>query len=118
MNVTFNSRKSLAKAFVREAASKALNDAAFDLLSKSKKLAPLDEGDLRASGNTIPSTPQSLEAVVGFDTPYAVRMHEDLTYTPQEPGTGPKYLENPANQNAKKYRQHIQSELRKANDSR
>jgi hypothetical protein len=87
-------------------------------LSKSKKLAPLDEGDLRASGNTIPSNPQSLEALVGFDTPYALRMHEDLTYNPQEPGTGPKYLENPARANQKKYIDHIANEMRQANVTR
>jgi hypothetical protein len=118
MNVTFNSRKALAKAFVRDAASRAINDSALDLMSKSKKLAPLDEGDLRASGNTIPSTPQTLEALVGFDTPYAVRMHEDLTYTPQETGTGPKYLEAPARANQKKYIDHIANEMRQVNDTK
>jgi hypothetical protein len=99
---------------LERASTKALNDAALDLLSKSVPLAPLDEGDLRRSGNVELATTNTLEARVGYATEYAVKMHEDLSYTPQEPGTGPKYLEQPARDNEKRYLDFIADALRKA----
>jgi hypothetical protein len=99
---------------VNAAGKNALDKAALDLLSKAVKLAPLDEGDLRRSGNVNPAKVSGdlIEASTGFATPYAVTMHEDLSYTPQEPETGPKYLEQPAKDNAKTYLEFIERELK------
>lgn len=40
---------------------------------------------------------------VGYGVPYAMKMHEDMSYTPKEPGTGQKFLEVPLTQNYGKY---------------
>jgi hypothetical protein len=103
------SRRVAVQQKVRAAMKQAINDSLFDLQSKSVPLAPLDEGDLRASANVNPAKEvgSNIEGTMGYDTPYAVRMHEDLTYTPSEPGTGPKFLENPANENKEAYKKHI-----------
>jgi len=39
---------------------------------------------------------ESPNAPTGY-VDYAIIMHEDLTYTPKTPGTGPKYLERTVN---------------------
>ena len=110
------SRRVEADALVTAAAKSALDKSALDLLSKAVVLAPLDEGDLRRSGNVNPAevSGNTIEAFVGFATEYAVRMHEDLSYTPQEPGTGPKYLEQPARDNERRYQDFIRDEIAKA----
>lgn len=77
-----------------------------DLESKASQLAPLDKGDLRASSFTE-MMDNNKTVKVAFTERYALVMHEDLEYTPQEPGTGPKYLTNPLKQNESKYRNAI-----------
>lgn len=91
-----------------------VNECEEDLLNLSQNLAPLDEGFLRGSGSVDPARQQGNEVTgkVGYNTEYALRMHEDF-YTPQVEGTGRKYLENPTYQNAQKYAEHIGS---KANE--
>ena len=110
------SRRLEAEALTMGAAKSALDKSALDLLSKAVQLAPLDEGDLRRSGNVNPAevNGNTIEATVGFATEYAVKMHEDLSYTPQEPGTGPKYLEQPARENERRYLDFIQEQIAKA----
>jgi hypothetical protein len=105
---------------VRGAMKKGINDCLFDLQSKSVPLAPLapapEGGDLRASANVNPAqeSGSNIEGTIGYDTPYAVRMHEDLTYTPSKPGTGPKYLEAPANENKEVYKKLIRDSVKAA----
>src|SRR2546421_63386 len=53
--------------------------------------APLDTGALRNSA-TASHDPEALTAAVSYDTPYAARQHEELTYHHRE--GGPKYLES------------------------
>ena len=45
-----------------------------------------------------------------FDTPYAVRLHENPQYNFSEPGTGGKYVENPAMENSRELGQIIATE--------
>jgi hypothetical protein len=101
---------------IERAGKKALNDAALDLLSKSVPLAPLDEGDLRRSGNVEPASVKGdvIEARVGYATEYAVVQHEDLSLNHPEPGTQAKFLEQPARQNERRYQSFIADALRKA----
>jgi hypothetical protein len=89
---------------------KTLNMQAEDLLGDAVDLAPLaeDGGGLRESGSVDPAkaTGDNIEAKTGFNTEYALRMHEDF-YNPTTPGTGRKYLEKPTNQNKEKYNEHM-----------
>ncbi len=74
------------------------------LQAEAKILAPKDKGDLRSS-----SYVEEEDGVVwvGFTEKYALRMHEDMTYKAQEPGTGPKYLTKALYANERKYMQRI-----------
>lgn len=75
---------------LRSAASKGVNDAAEHLLSVARSRTPRDEGTLQRSGAV---TARDTEAVVSFDTPYAVRQHEELTWNHPRGGQA-KYLES------------------------
>jgi len=76
---------------------KGLKDAAEFLLDEALRLVPIDDGTLANSGNTSVDE-GSMTAAVYFDTPYAVRQHEDLTLSHNN-GRQAKYLENPAKEN-------------------
>lgn len=75
---------------MKAAASEGLQDGMEHVLNVSNEHVPLDLGDLQASGV---ASVDGLEGAVSYDTPYAVRQHEDLTYTHDE-GRTAKYLEN------------------------
>ncbi|WP_228974948.1 minor capsid protein [Streptomyces sp. DH12] len=77
----------------RRLASEGLQRGLEHVLAESKKLVPLDEGTLERSGRVNVS---GLEGVVSYDTVYAVRQHEELTWK-HAPGRQAKYLEQPMN---------------------
>lgn len=77
----------------RSAAADALLVAAEYLLTESQAVVPLDESILQQSG-TATVDERELSAAVAYDTPYAVRQHEDLTAR-HAPGRQAKYLEIP-----------------------
>lgn len=77
-----------------KAAAEGLTAGAEYLLGEAIQLAPIDRGPLRGSGHVEPATPSDLEAVVSFDTPYAVAQHEGLHFRHDEGQA--KYLEEPA----------------------
>lgn len=66
---------------------------AHHLLGESRKLVPHEEGVLENSGQ-VSTDEASHTAAVSFDTPYAVRQHEELDYK-HDDGRQPKYLEQP-----------------------
>jgi hypothetical protein len=68
--------------------------AAEHLLQVSRGRAPLEEGTLERSG-VASVDPEGRRAAVSFDTPYAVRQHEDLDLH-HDAGRTAKYLEGPA----------------------
>lgn len=68
------------------------------LLQVSSALAPHEEGTLERSGD-IDSDEDELQVSVFFDTRYAARQHEDLTYRHDE-GRQAKYLEAPMHEEA------------------
>ncbi|WP_404403805.1 hypothetical protein [Jeotgalibacillus malaysiensis] len=57
-----------------------VNQVAEDVHSTSQKLAPLDEGGLMESGSVEPAVTSGskIEAKVGYNKEYALRMHEDI----------------------------------------
>ncbi|MEU5979388.1 hypothetical protein [Streptomyces sp. NPDC047315] len=64
------------------------------VLGEARKLVPLDEGTLERSGRV--NMISELDGMITFDTIYAVRQHEELTWR-HAPGRSAKYLEIPMN---------------------
>jgi len=111
-----------------------IEDVALDLLRRSVMRAPLDKGDLRGSGQVImgstviakgakdgsvmqmgsASATDTPEATVAYGMPYAAKMHNDRTYRPRQPGTGPGYLADPLRENGQRYVQHIAESFRRS----
>jgi hypothetical protein len=61
------------------------------LLTESNAQVPLDEGVLERSGvATVDEA--ALKGAVSYDTPYAVRQHEDMSFR-HAPGRNAKFLE-------------------------
>jgi len=90
---------------------RALEEVGQDLQNQAIFRAPLDLGALRGSGYIETHRLKSM-VTVGFAERYALRMHEDMEYTPQEPGTGPKYLTGPLKEREERYHKHITDAIR------
>jgi hypothetical protein len=75
----------------RRLASEGLRRGLEHVLAESKKIVPLDEGTLERSGK---ADVNGLHGSISFDTPYAARQHEELTWQ-HAPGRSAKYLEIP-----------------------
>jgi len=102
----------IADARARAGAVRGLRLAAEHLLGASRQLVPLEEGTLERSG--VASVDEAtLTAAVSYDTPYAVRQHEELTYR-HAPGRQAKYLEAPMATEAAVMRDLIAAEIRRA----
>lgn len=63
------------------------------VLFEAQKIVPLEEGTLERSGRVVRD---GLNGAVTFDTVYARRQHEELTWR-HLPGRSAKYLEIPMN---------------------
>lgn len=61
-------------------------------LQATRQRVPIAEGTLERSG-AVSVDEQSLTAAVSYDTPYAVRVHEDMTAR-HSPGRSAKYVES------------------------
>lgn len=81
---------------IRGGAAHGLALAAQEVLGRSNQTVPIEEGTLMRSGKASVST-SGTRAAVSYDTPYAVRQHEDLTYR-HDKGRTAKYLENALNE--------------------
>lgn len=77
----------------RRVAEEGLQKALEHLLAESRKLVPLREGTLERSGRVVRT---GLNGMVTYDTVYARRQHEELTWK-HLPGRSAKYLEIPFN---------------------
>lgn len=77
----------------RRLASDGLRRGLEHVLAESKKIVPLDEGTLERSGRV---DVDGLNGAVSYDTVYARRQHEELTWK-HLPGRSAKYLEIPMN---------------------
>lgn len=101
-----------AEAAVRAGAARGLHLAAEYVLAESQQVVPLDESPLMQSG-TASVDAGSLTAAISYDTPYAVRQHEELTWR-HAPGRTAKYLENPLNAATGAVAALIAAEIRRA----
>lgn len=82
-----------AKAARRTGTVRGLRNAAEHVLAKSREVVPIEEATLSRSGTTSVDDAGEV-AAVSYDTPYAARQHEELTWR-HAPGRTAKYLERP-----------------------
>lgn len=80
-----------AKTRMRKGAGRGLTLGLEHLLTEANKIVPHQEGTLQRSGSTDVDL-DALEGAVSYDTPYAVRQHEDLALRHDE-GRQAKFLE-------------------------
>jgi hypothetical protein len=97
---------------MRAAAARGLFLGAEHVLGESNTRVPLDEAALMRSGTASVDEP-SLTAMVSYDTPYAARQHEELTWR-HAPGREAKFLENSLNAARQEVAALIAAELRRA----
>lgn len=91
---TFTWRGPAVKRGQRAGAAQGLIRAAEYVLQRSRAVTPIEEGILRASGRASVDS-AALEAAISYDTPYAVRQHEDMSLRHKDGQA--KYLEGPLN---------------------
>lgn len=99
-------------AAVREAAARGLRIGAEHILAESRELVPIEEATLERSGVATVDEGE-LTAAVSYDTPYALRQHEDMTLR-HDAGRTAKYLEQPFNTEADTVREIIAAQVRRA----
>jgi len=98
---------------IERAIKEGITEATLDLLRRSKQEAPLDTGDLRGSGTSeVQEVYGGIKGIVGFNTPYALIQHEDMTFVHPQGGKA-KYLTDPLNKNATKYRKNVQEKVKR-----
>lgn len=97
---------------MRKAAALAVVEVAEDALTEANDRAPLDEGDLVRSAEVVPH-PEQTAASITYDTPYAIRQHEDSTLNHPRQGEA-HWLERVVEENAPRYFQWIADRIRKA----
>lgn len=86
------------KKAARRGAVRGLQLGAEHVLEESNRVVPIDDSDLLKSGVPSVDNPATGEprGAVSYDTPYAVRQHEELDWQ-HEDGRTAKYLENTIN---------------------
>lgn len=82
------------------------------MLGVSSDRVPNEEGTLERSGR-VSVDDGALVAAISYDTPYAVRQHEELTYRHSN-GRTAKYLENALISESGTVRDLIAAECRRA----
>jgi len=111
------------KKVIEESAAKALVYCGNNLKKESLEQVPWATGDL--GGSCEVSSPQKrwnkILVTVGYDTPYAIKQHEDLTLRHPDPrnplsvpGRKAKYLEDPFNANKRRYSNYIRNSVKRA----
>ena len=93
-----------------KSAEKAVFEAGHIVLADSNSMVPHQDGDLERSGSV---SQEGLDVTVGYDTPYAVAQHEDLTFEHKN-GRQAKFLETAAARNEDKVVKHVADAVREA----
>lgn len=85
------------------------------ILATARARAPHEEGDLERSGaaSTVRDSGGHVGGTVSFDTPYAVRQHEDMTLR-HDDGRQAKYLETAMGDEADTVARLAQQQIRNA----
>jgi hypothetical protein len=97
---------------MRQGAVRGVRLGAEHLLQVSRTRVPIEEGTLERSG--VASVDESsVTAAVSYDSPYAVRQHEDLTLR-HDSGRTAKYLERPLQEENGTITEIIAAQVRRA----
>jgi hypothetical protein len=98
----------------RAAGLRAMDIAGEKVLGDAQQLCPVDTGFLQSSATSEPAVERGnkITKQVGFNADYAAAVHENLT-AHHEVGQA-KFLETAIKQNARKLREYVASEMRKA----
>jgi hypothetical protein len=94
---------------MHDAAADALEAIVEDDLAESRAVAPIEEGTLIRSGFTEVDRAQ-LVGQVAYDTPYAMRQHEDPTLK-HDPGRKHHFLSDVAEANRARHMQYLQQQV-------
>lgn len=97
---------------LRTSLLRGMTKAAEHVLGETKKVVPIDEAALSRSG-TATVNPATAVAAISYDTPYAVKQHEDLELR-HAPGRTAKYLEGPLNASGDEVLALIAAQIRRA----
>lgn len=109
----FTWRGAQAVAVIEAAGARGVTKAAVRLAGLAVDQTPVQDGILRGSAQVTAATTSDPRALVSFDTPYAVRQHEELGYQHPQGGNA-KYLERPLREREVELRGIIAAELRRA----
>jgi hypothetical protein len=98
---------------IRQAQARALHDSAEHILTEANKSNPYREGTLERSGSTDVDE-ETMQASVFYDTPYAIRVHEEpgLEYT--DPKARWKWLEMTVKEQTDRVVEYIRKHLEDA----
>ncbi|QKN87539.1 hypothetical protein SEA_HFRANCETTE_12 [Streptomyces phage HFrancette] len=99
-------------AAARAGAVQGLRLGAEHVLQVSRARVPIEEGTLERSGTATVDEDQ-LTAAVAYDTPYAVRQHEEMDYR-HDNGRTAKYLERPLTEESATVARIVAAQLRRA----
>lgn len=97
---------------VRKAAADGMRDAAEHLLEYANRTVPIEESTLMRSGQADVD-PETLEASVSYDTPYAVVQHERLDFK-HDPGRRAKWLELSLNEREEPLQRYIARKIQES----
>ncbi len=96
---------------LRQQAVVALTDAGEFLLEEANRTVPIEEGTLAGSGN-VHVDRDALVATVSYDTPYAIRQHED-TRLRHDSGRRAKWLEHTFREQSNRVLDYIADRMRR-----
>lgn len=95
MKIRVSLDKAKIRSVVQQCTKKGTWSALDHLAAISKQQVPLDQGPLKNSCY-VDVADDGSSGTVSYDTPYAIRQHEEMGYSHQR-GRKAKYLEDPAN---------------------
>ncbi|MGW3511179.1 minor capsid protein [Streptomyces sp. NPDC000994] len=110
MRITWDGDRIAAAA--RAAGVRGLRAAGEHVLTESRKLVPIEEGTLERSG-AVGVDSARLAVTVSYDTPYAVKQHENMHYR-HDRGRKAKYLEQPVNRERERVAAILAAHVRRA----
>jgi hypothetical protein len=101
-----------ALAAIRAGAVRGVRLGAEHLLQVSRARVPIEEATLERSG-VVSVDESSVTAAVSYDTPYAIRQHEEMGYR-HDAGRTAKYLERPLHEENGTITEIIAAQVRRA----
>lgn len=100
------------KRAVHDKVADAIGDVTENLLEEANRRVPIEEGTLARSGFAEVNRP-ALAGQVAYDTPYAIRQHEDPTLRHDE-GRTDHWLEDTARARQDDYTRYVRDALERA----